>query len=114
MEGQGHSPRKSSPDAPGSPAHVVTSSELNNISHELKTNCTIDPERSKYIQYWDVLIVIALVYTATITPYEIGFIHTDTEINSMFICNQLINGIFLNGAVPLEQFTAIIDAELAG
>jgi len=25
-----------------------------------------------------------------------------------------INGIFLNGAVPLEQFTAIIDAELAG
>jgi protein-disulfide isomerase len=24
-----------------------------------------------------------------------------------------INGIFLNGAVPLEQFTAIIDAELA-
>ncbi len=25
-----------------------------------------------------------------------------------------INGIFLNGAVPLEQFTTIIDAELAG
>lgn len=25
-----------------------------------------------------------------------------------------INGIFLNGAVPLEQFTAIIDEELAG
>jgi protein-disulfide isomerase len=25
-----------------------------------------------------------------------------------------INGIFLNGAVPLEKFTAIIDAELAG
>ena len=25
-----------------------------------------------------------------------------------------INGIFLNGAGPLEQFTAIIDAELAG
>ena len=95
MEGHGHSPRKSSPDAPGSPAHVVTSSELNNISHELKTNCTIDPERSKYIQYWDVLIVIALVYTATITPYEIGFIHTDTEIDSMFVCNQIINGIFL-------------------
>ena len=86
MEGHGHSPRKSSPDAPGSPAHVVTSSELSNISHELKTNCTIDPERSKYIQYWDVLIVIALVYTATITPYEIGFIHTDTEIDSMFVC----------------------------
>ena len=89
------SPHASSPNSAEGTKHVVTSAELATISRELKTNCTIDPERSKYMPYWDLLIVIALVYTATVTPYEIGFIHTDTEINSMFICNQLINGIFL-------------------
>ena len=35
---------------------------------------TIDPEKSELTQKWDVLVCIALVYTATVTPYEVRYL----------------------------------------
>ena len=39
------------------------------LSTKYKTrNLTIDPEHSSFAQYWDVLVVAALIYTSTVTP----------------------------------------------
>ena len=34
--------------------------------------CLIHPE-AKYMQYWDLCTMLALVYTATVTPFEVAF-----------------------------------------
>ena len=61
----------------------------------------LDP-RSKNMRRWDVLIAIALVYTATITPYEVAFLDTkssarmttDSQTFPIYIINLLIDIIF--------------------
>ena len=53
----------------GAPAYVVKAA-----AYTPPRNLTIDPEHSPFVQRWDALIVLSLVYTATVTPYEIAFV----------------------------------------
>ena len=44
-------------------------------------NYTIAPDKSRAVQNWDVAICVALIYTALVTPAEVGFIHDRNKDN---------------------------------
>jgi len=45
------------------------------------------------MQRWDLVILTCLLFTATVTPYEVAF--TETSINAMFLINRLVDLLFL-------------------
>jgi hypothetical protein len=53
----------------------------------------IDPRRSKFIMFWDVVTTSALVFTATVTPVEVALLNPD--VNALFFINRLVDIIFL-------------------
>ena len=56
----------------------------------------IDPRKSKFIGYWDVITGLALVFTAIVTPWEVAFAEPPkSAIESMFLFNRFIDCIFL-------------------
>jgi len=58
---------------------------------------------SKYMQYWDFVILFAMLFTATVSPYEVCLIwDSDFAIDGLFVVNLIINLIFL--ADTISQF----------
>ena len=56
----------------------------------LHNRCVLDPN-SNVLQTWDLLILVALIYTATFTPYEISFLPANAWSNWF---NVFITGMF--------------------
>eukprot|EP00746_Dinoflagellata_sp_MGD_P135547 gnl/MRDRNA2_/MRDRNA2_69592_c0_seq1.p1 gnl/MRDRNA2_/MRDRNA2_69592_c0~~gnl/MRDRNA2_/MRDRNA2_69592_c0_seq1.p1 ORF type:complete len:303 (+),score=37.48 gnl/MRDRNA2_/MRDRNA2_69592_c0_seq1:81-989(+) len=56
----------------------------------------IDP-KSKFMQKWDILTALALVFTSVVTPFEVGFL--ETKINTLFVINRLVDVLFLSDMV---------------
>lgn len=53
---------------------------------------TIDPRGKQWVAYFDQAIAISLLYTAFVTPYEIGFLNRHKqEVDILFILGNLIN-----------------------
>lgn len=50
--------------------------------------------RSVYQAYWDGITTLALAYTATVTPFEVG-LGLETKLNVLFYMNTAINIIFV-------------------
>ena len=50
--------------------------------------------RGQFIQIWDMMTAVALVYTILITPYEVG-LDLPSEFNALMVSNMVINVIFL-------------------
>jgi hypothetical protein len=50
-----------------------------------------------FCQKWDVAIIAALVFTATVTPYEVAFV--ETKIDAMFAINRLVDLLFFSDMV---------------
>ena len=60
-----------------------------------KRYAPLDPRESKFLRYWDVLMGLALVYTAIVTPFEISFVPPDSSPHTYgFITNRLLDGLF--------------------
>ena len=76
-------------------------------SHMRNTRRGLINPRSTFMSYWDLVTAIALIYTATITPFEIG-IGLPTQIDALFFCNQVINIVFLVDLV-LQFFLPVPD-----
>ena len=60
---------------------------------QITNSRTIHPN-SEFMHTWDVLIVLLLVYTATFTIFEICFLGSSGELDSMFWVNRAIDFIF--------------------
>jgi len=77
------------------------------------TKCTVINPRSKVIQAWDVLLCVALILTATVTPYEAAFIPVDTSrgIPSpfLFTMNRVLDLYFLADFVLSFFIVAQVD-----
>jgi hypothetical protein len=66
----------------------------------------IDPY-GKFMNYWDGVILLAMVYTTSVTPLEIAFIR-NPSVNLLFAFNQVVNLIFvldlvLNFFMPYKE-----------
>lgn len=56
----------------------------------------IDPRHSLAMKVWDVVTCSALLFTAVITPYEVGFLPPpDSRYDTLFILNRIVDFIFL-------------------
>ncbi len=60
-----------------------------------RANAFLLNPRSPMMQRWDFVTLSALFFTATVTPYEVCMMWGDTEMDTLFWTNQLINGIFI-------------------
>jgi hypothetical protein len=49
--------------------------------------------RSRRVQYWDFITCLALIFTATVTPFEVGM-GLPTTVNSLYVINTVVNVIF--------------------
>jgi potassium voltage-gated channel Eag-related subfamily H protein 7 len=55
-----------------------------------KGGCIINPKKTGK---WDATMIICLVFTAVVTPYEVGFLDSSV-INGLWVINRLVDGLF--------------------
>ena len=69
----------------------------------------LDPLNSSLLLKWDIVTALALLFTATLTPFEIAFIdQAESPANSWFIVNRVVDLIFIVDMV-LQFFIAYED-----
>jgi potassium voltage-gated channel Eag-related subfamily H protein 7 len=64
----------------------------------LKPRFIIDPRHSKFSGYWDLVTMLALLFTAVVTPFEVSFLSAPQkweEVDGLFLVNRLIDLIFI-------------------
>lgn len=64
---------------------------------ENSTTCgipMIHPEKNKFCIQWDKVVISALIFTCTVTPYEVAYIH-NLEVGVLFFINRLVDAIFV-------------------
>ena len=66
----------------------------------------IDPN-CKYMQRWDMVTFVALIFTAIVTPAEVAFV-TTTWKSALFGVNRLVDLIFIKDMI-MQFFVAYID-----
>jgi hypothetical protein len=49
--------------------------------------------QSRFLQRWDVLALVCLVFTAIVTPVEVAFINK-TTLDTLFVINRAIDIVF--------------------
>mmetsp|Transcript_11138 Transcript_11138/g.28549 ORF Transcript_11138/g.28549 Transcript_11138/m.28549 type:complete len:790 (-) Transcript_11138:107-2476(-) len=83
--------------------HVVTR-QLKSMKREKQG--ILNPLESSFLMQWDVVTALALVYTATLTPFEVAFIESPASFfNLWFLVNRAIDIIFITDLV-LQFFIA--------
>jgi hypothetical protein len=63
-----------------------------------------------FIQYWDMITGMALMYTLFITPFEVG-LDLPTKLDGLFICNQICALIFLSD-ICVQFFLPVPDPNM--
>ena len=58
----------------------------------------INPRGHPLMPYWDVVMIVALVFTATVTPYEVAFFDEPNilkgEMDAMWVANRVVDLLF--------------------
>ena len=70
----------------------------------------IDPRSSAFMGYWDVVGLIALIFTAIVTPFEIS--HLSSDLNALFFVNRVVDAVFVTDLV-LQFFLVYEDMTVA-
>ena len=99
---------------PTQPGHLTTSFVDTAIQMQRDLRVTpkwlIDPRTSKRMGYWDFTTVMALLFTALVTPFEVAFLEPVTG-DALYVINWVVNGIFIVDMV--FQFCMIYPSETA-
>jgi hypothetical protein len=51
------------------------------------------PTQNAFFRKWDIVVVVAVLFTATVTPFEVAFLKT--SLNGLFVVNRLVDVVFL-------------------
>ena len=99
---------------PTQPGHLTTSFVDTAIQMQRDLRVTpkwlIDPRTSKRMGYWDFTTVMALLFTALVTPFEAAFLEPVAG-DALYIINWVVNGIFIVDMI--FQFCMIYPSETA-
>lgn len=68
----------------------------------------INPRRS-YIQKWDIATAVALIFTATVTPFEVCA-GLKTQYDALYVINTIVNFIFMVDII-IQFFLPVVDKE---
>ena len=63
-------------------------------SEQNRNRGIIDPRTSAFIQNWDLAMLLLLLFTALITPYEVVFLPASNSISVLFVVNRLVDAAF--------------------
>jgi len=74
-------------------AAAFNKKQTDKVSSAANIPFILDPT-SKRMQQWDVIMMLLLLYTATITPFEIAFLVTDPE-SLLFFINRVVDACFI-------------------
>ena len=83
---------------------VTSSRAITGRTHETRRStfevntrsCLLDPRSSRFMGYWDLVGLCALVFTALVTPFEISFLEpSQSALNALFIINRIVDMIFI-------------------
>jgi hypothetical protein len=53
----------------------------------------VDPRSSKWLPQWDLAITTALIFTASVTPFEVALL--DTQLDGLFFINCVVDLLFI-------------------
>ena len=69
--------------------------ELERLRKRLKQPmCLIIPD-GWFIRRWDLANVVALIFTGIVTPYEVAVMPTSSEVDALYVVNQIVNAFFI-------------------
>ena len=51
----------------------------------------IDPRKSAFMPVWDLIMLLALAFTAIVTPFEVTFIDEGACVTPLFVINRLVD-----------------------
>ena len=75
---------------------MIDLSDLSSIkAYEARHKNIIDPSSSSWMKRWDLLMVVALAFTAVITPVEVAFLDEGGVITMLWWINRLVDFCFL-------------------
>jgi hypothetical protein len=60
-----------------------------------RTNAKILTPNGRFCQHWDVVMIAGILFTATITPFEVAFLKEDFSVDTLFVINRFVDLIFL-------------------
>ena len=71
-------------------------SVMRNRAEEMKRTAwwVIDPRRSKWAPYWDLVMVGAFGFTASITPVEVSFLGDGSHMDGLWFANRVVDLCF--------------------
>jgi hypothetical protein len=73
-------------------AAIITGFETRLDAMSSATRYLVSPDGS-FCQRWDLLIIVLLIFTATVTPYEVAFV--TTRLDGLFVINRCVDFVFL-------------------
>ena len=67
------------------------------VAAAMKTGFVIDPRNSKFMPYWDMVMLAALIFVAVVTPFEVTFLEERSihDLDILFVVNRFIDFCFL-------------------
>jgi hypothetical protein len=68
------------------------------------------PSQNAFFRRWDIIVVLAVLFTATVTPFEVAFLKT--SLNGLFFVNRIIDILFL--LVRMHKLAVSYPSWLAG
>lgn len=90
---------------------VVDVTDLSSIyEYELRHRYVIDPRNSTWMKRWDILMMLALAFTALVTPFEVSFMMDGGSITPLWWINRTVDicfiiDIFLTFNLAFEERT---------
>ena len=85
--------------------------EVSQMRDKLRQGFLLDPNQ-KFMRQWDVVTMVALLFTATVTPYEVALL--ETELDALFFVNRLVDLVFVSDMVMNFFLMYRENAELGG
>ncbi|CAJ1331296.1 unnamed protein product [Effrenium voratum] len=76
---------------------VPVGDQVELLREALKARVLVIDPHSVYMKFWDLILVICLVYTALVTPYEIAFIPPGNQF--LAVLNRIVDVIFIKDMV---------------
>eukprot|EP00899_Mesostigma_viride_P002123 jgi/Mesvir1/11911/Mv00251-RA.1 len=88
------SDRQCSSRAKNSPSPTSHAAVTSASTHKSKCSKWVLDPRSTFIRWWDVLTIPLLLFTATVTPYEVAFLETGWH-SALFWINRAVDLAFI-------------------
>ena len=71
--------------------------------YEQRNKGIIDPKDSTWMKRWDIILMLALIFTAVVTPVEVAFMSEGEHITSLWMLNRAVDLIFRERSAPMKQ-----------